>query len=183
LENGFIDHLYTRLGTTSNYSTTSISTIHKSLQHPLRLFQPAVSSPAIPWQQLLTVEILQLHAFKSSLHRPPYRTYYQLTLSLAYNISAQTTQKTRISHCCSPTIALLRICCLAMERIYQAVAQKRSLFTESPRSNGSIRHNINSGTELSQNVTFQLGFKQSRILHAYNSQSGGFCTSIISIHT
>jgi hypothetical protein len=38
------------------------STIHKSLQRPLSIFQPAVSSPAVPWQQLLTVEILQLSA-------------------------------------------------------------------------------------------------------------------------
>jgi hypothetical protein len=33
-----------------------ISTIHKSLQHPLSIFQPAVSLPAVPWQRLLTVE-------------------------------------------------------------------------------------------------------------------------------
>jgi hypothetical protein len=31
-----------------------ISTIHQSPQHPLSLFQPAVSSPAFPWQRLLT---------------------------------------------------------------------------------------------------------------------------------
>jgi hypothetical protein len=40
-----------------------ISTIHKSPQHLLSLFQPAVSLPLVPWQRLLTVEILQLHAF------------------------------------------------------------------------------------------------------------------------
>jgi hypothetical protein len=38
-----------------------ISTIHKSPQHPLSLFQPALSSPAGPWQWFLTVESLQLH--------------------------------------------------------------------------------------------------------------------------
>jgi hypothetical protein len=37
-------------------------TIHKSPQHPLSLFQPAVSLPAVPWQRLQTVEIFQLHA-------------------------------------------------------------------------------------------------------------------------
>jgi hypothetical protein len=42
-----------------------ISTIHKSPQHPLGLFQPAVSLPAVPWKRLLTMEILQLHALKS----------------------------------------------------------------------------------------------------------------------
>jgi hypothetical protein len=34
-------------------------------------------------------------------------------LSLAYNISALTTQKAQLFHCCSATVALLRICCLA----------------------------------------------------------------------
>jgi hypothetical protein len=32
-----------------------------------------VFSPAVPWQRLLTVEILQLHELKSCLHRLPYR--------------------------------------------------------------------------------------------------------------
>jgi hypothetical protein len=64
-----------------------ISTVHKSPQHLLSLFQPAVSSPAVPWQLLLTVEILQLNALKSSRHRLPYRTDESLTLSLSYNIS------------------------------------------------------------------------------------------------
>jgi hypothetical protein len=48
------------------------STIHKSPQHPLSLFQSAVSSPAVPWQRLLRVEILQLHTLNSSLQRHPY---------------------------------------------------------------------------------------------------------------
>jgi hypothetical protein len=46
-----------------------ISTIHKSPEHTPSLFQPAVSSPAVPWQGLLTVEILQRH----SLHSLPCR--------------------------------------------------------------------------------------------------------------
>jgi hypothetical protein len=33
-----------------------------------------VSSPAVPWQRVLTMEILQLHAPRSSLHRLPYKT-------------------------------------------------------------------------------------------------------------
>jgi hypothetical protein len=59
-----------------------ISTIHRS-QHPLRIFQPAVSSPAIPWQRLLTVEIIQLHALRTSLHRLPYRTERTLSPQLS----------------------------------------------------------------------------------------------------
>jgi hypothetical protein len=74
LVNGFTDHLRTRLGTTSNYSTTALSTIHKLPQHLLSLFQPDVFSPAIPWQWLLTMEFLQLHALRSSLHSLPCRT-------------------------------------------------------------------------------------------------------------
>jgi hypothetical protein len=35
-----------------------ISTIHKSPRHTLSIFQPAVSSPAVPWQRFLTVHIL-----------------------------------------------------------------------------------------------------------------------------
>jgi hypothetical protein len=74
-----------------------ISRIHESPQHSLSLFQPAVSSSAVPCQRLLTVEILQLHALKSSLHR--LRT--ELTWSSnfpAYNSSAQTTQKHPVSN-------------------------------------------------------------------------------------
>jgi hypothetical protein len=54
-----------------------ISTLYKSLQHPLSFFQPAMSSPAVPWQRLLTVDILQLHVFRFDLHSFPCRT--QLT--------------------------------------------------------------------------------------------------------
>jgi hypothetical protein len=50
-----------------------ISTIHKSPHHPLSLLQPAVSSPAVPWQGLLTEEIVQLHALKFFLHSLPCR--------------------------------------------------------------------------------------------------------------
>jgi hypothetical protein len=44
-----------------------IFTIYKSPQHLLSIFQPAVYSPAVPWQRLLTVEMLQLHALTSLL--------------------------------------------------------------------------------------------------------------------
>jgi hypothetical protein len=65
-----------------------ISTIHKSPQHPLSFFQPAVSSPVVPWQRLLTVEILQLHELKSSLHRLPYGTELARPNCLPYKLSA-----------------------------------------------------------------------------------------------
>jgi hypothetical protein len=73
LENGFIDQLYTRLVSTSNYSATANlhnSQITTAPAKPLS----SLSSPAVPWQRPLTVQILQLHELKSSLHRLPYRT-------------------------------------------------------------------------------------------------------------
>jgi hypothetical protein len=56
--------------------TTSplISRIHKSPQYPLSVFKHVLSSPAVPWQRLLKVEILQLHALNSSVNTVPYRT-------------------------------------------------------------------------------------------------------------
>jgi hypothetical protein len=44
----------------------------KLTQHPLSLFQPAVSSQPFPGNGL-TVEVLQLHALKSPFPRLPYR--------------------------------------------------------------------------------------------------------------
>jgi hypothetical protein len=55
-------------------SSPLISTIHKSPQQPLSLFQPALSSSAVPWQRLRTLEIFQLHYFSL-----PYTTYTQAT--------------------------------------------------------------------------------------------------------
>jgi hypothetical protein len=62
LDVGFIDHLYTPLVTTGNYS--AIANLH-ALQiatAPATLFQPAASSTAVPQQRLLTVEIVQFPA-------------------------------------------------------------------------------------------------------------------------
>jgi hypothetical protein len=87
--NGFIDHFNTRLGTTSNYSATA--NLHNSqiTTAPAKIFQAAVSSLAVPWKRLVTVEILQLHALKSSLQIP-----IQNSLGLPncppYNSSART---------------------------------------------------------------------------------------------
>jgi hypothetical protein len=56
-----------------NRFTTNSCNIIADL-HALSLLQRAVSSPDVSWKRILTVEILQLHALKSSLHRLPYRT-------------------------------------------------------------------------------------------------------------
>jgi hypothetical protein len=60
MDTGFIGHLHTRLGITSYYSTTA--NLHNSqiTTTPAKPFPPAVSSPAVPWQRLLTLEIFQL---------------------------------------------------------------------------------------------------------------------------
>jgi hypothetical protein len=51
-----------------------ISTLYSSLEHSLSFFQPAVSSRAVPWQRLPTLEILQLPELMSSYHSRPCRT-------------------------------------------------------------------------------------------------------------
>jgi hypothetical protein len=56
-----------------------MSVLHTSLQQHLSCFQIAVSSPAVPLQRLLTVEILQLLALTSYLYSLPCRTAYELT--------------------------------------------------------------------------------------------------------
>jgi hypothetical protein len=58
-----------------------IFTLHRSPQHLLSIFQSAMSSSAVPRQRLLTVEILQLHALRSSCHSRPCRTLVNWQLS------------------------------------------------------------------------------------------------------
>jgi hypothetical protein len=70
--NGFVDHFYTPLGTTSNYSATT--NLHNS---QLTIAPAKVFQTAVPWQRLLTVEILQLHALTSFLRRLRFRTACQ----------------------------------------------------------------------------------------------------------
>jgi hypothetical protein len=83
--NGFIDHLYTRLGISSIYSATA--NLHNSqiTTSPVSLLQAAVSSPAVPWQRLLPAEIPQLHALRFYLHSLPYRTHLKSKSELLYD--------------------------------------------------------------------------------------------------
>jgi hypothetical protein len=69
-----------------------------------------------------------------------------LTLSLAYNISARTTYRTQLFHCCSPNVALLRIWCLATRTCLPSRCLETALVysptSRSLHSNGCIRYNI-----------------------------------------
>jgi hypothetical protein len=76
-----------------------ISTIHSSPQHPLCLFQLAVSSPAVPWQRLLTVKIVQFSALRSFLRRLSFRTACQLIPQLKWvAISSQLPLQSSTAH-------------------------------------------------------------------------------------
>jgi hypothetical protein len=75
LVNGFIDHLYTRLGTTSNYG--AIANLHNSqiTIGPVKPFSSLLClHQPFPGKRLLTLEILQLHALRCYLHSFPCRT-------------------------------------------------------------------------------------------------------------
>jgi hypothetical protein len=98
-----------------------ISIIHKSPEHQVSLFEPAVFSLVVPWQRLLTVEVLQLHALKPSVRRLPYRT--DLVTPIVSKITP------RYGPCRNtpfPTVSqLLRVDSLLWERVNRAAAQKR----------------------------------------------------------
>jgi hypothetical protein len=79
--NVFTDHLYTSFGTLIT-APPLISTLYKSLQNPLNIFQPTASYPAVPWQRFLTEEILGLPVLTSFLRRLSCRTSCQLFLQL-----------------------------------------------------------------------------------------------------
>jgi hypothetical protein len=66
------------LTTTNNYRV--IANLHKSelTAATAKAFQLAAYSTAVPWQRLLTVEILQLHALRFYVHNLPWRAFYQV---------------------------------------------------------------------------------------------------------
>jgi hypothetical protein len=78
LVTGFIDHLYIPHELHVITAAPLICIIYKSPQHPLSLFQHAVPASAVPWQWLLSVEILQLPPLHSFLCRLLFRTACQL---------------------------------------------------------------------------------------------------------
>jgi hypothetical protein len=76
--------------TASNYSATADLQNSQIITAPAKLFfQPAVSSQAVPWQRLLTVEILELHAPRSYLHSFPCRPQLNSTQHCPLLITAR----------------------------------------------------------------------------------------------
>jgi hypothetical protein len=128
MANVFIDHLYTPLGTTSNYSaTTHFHTLHAKFSPTCNVFTsrcPLVNTPELNY--LITAAM-----FSASLA--------ELDLNCLYR------------HISSDSLIFVETCslrrCVATDAVrgsvYRAVPQKRTLITESPLSNGSIRHFIN----------------------------------------
>jgi hypothetical protein len=77
-----------------------ISTFYKSLLQTLNLLLAAVSSLEVPWQRLLTVEILQLHALKFFVYRPQYRPAYSTQIKV--KITLRLTVSQSVSHGVEP---------------------------------------------------------------------------------
>jgi hypothetical protein len=74
-----------------------ISTIHRSPQHLLSPFQPNVS-----WQQILTLEILQPNALRSSCRSHPCRT--QLNCQFDYSVISSRFPLQSSTNCCPSSL-------------------------------------------------------------------------------
>jgi hypothetical protein len=142
----FIDHLYTRLGTTSNYS--AITNLHNSqiTTEPVKPFPVCYVFTSLflaTASNNVDSSASRAHAILSCL---PSHNWTGITLYLAYNISARTTQETPRFICYSPTVTLLRIRCLATGTCLPSCCPETGLvyppISWSLRSNGSTSHNI-----------------------------------------
>jgi hypothetical protein len=137
--NGFIDHLYTRLGTTSNYSATSY--LHNS---------QITTAPAKPFPACCVIISRSLATASNSgdssasraqvlSSQPPLQNWTNDWLSsLAYNISARTTYKTprfqqQLYFC-------VRIRCRG--NVFTEPLPRNGRCLQSLHSNGSVRHII-----------------------------------------
>jgi hypothetical protein len=137
LANGFIDHLQ-HTSATANLHNSQITTA------PAKPF-PACVFTSRSLATALTVVIIKLHALKFSLYRLLYRT--DLVAPIVLKITPGTDHvKTQLFHCCSPTVALLRICCLATGTCLLSRCSETALVypptSRSLYSNGSTRYSI-----------------------------------------
>jgi hypothetical protein len=132
LVNAFIDHLFTPPRTTSNYS--AITNLHT-----LRI-TTAVAEPQsfIKFPSRCLVRALNIGDSSAFVLTPLLSGEYPTTDFTAPAVMVITSRH-------GPHTKLLSIVAfasVAVVSVYRAVAQKRSLFTASPLSNGSIRHNM-----------------------------------------
>jgi hypothetical protein len=172
--NGFIDHFpYTRLVTTSSYSSTANlqnSQITTSSAKPLCFHQPfpgngfksgdssasrtqALSSQS-PEQKCLYMYMIRGGPHSAPARRPSLSNCAfdcLMALTPVHTIRKHnwlchlliTSRHGPRRNTPFPTVPLLlRAHSLPQEPVYRAVAQKQSLFSESPPSNGSIRHSM-----------------------------------------
>lgn len=111
----FLLHLYTWLGTASNYSgNLDLYNSKLTTEYPKHFPTCCVFS-----SHYLTLASNSGYSSVSYGHAvdgwPPFRNCTHAPNCPCYNISALTTYKTPRFHCCNPTVALLRICYLATE--------------------------------------------------------------------
>jgi hypothetical protein len=96
------------------------------------------SSPTVPWQRFLTMDILQLHALRSSVYRLRCRTQLNWLCPLLI-ISRHGPHRKH-------SFSIFECSCCIFKNLLPSngnVFTEPSLFTESPLSNGSIRHITN----------------------------------------
>jgi hypothetical protein len=116
-----------------------ISTIHKSSQHPLSIFQPAMSSPAVPRYRLVKSGDSSASRAQASLHRLPYRTDSVAPIVFKITPRHGPRRNTRFQHTLVRRFVAVGMClpscCLEMSLVYSPTS--RSL-----HSNGSTRYSI-----------------------------------------
>jgi hypothetical protein len=151
--NTFIDHL--QVVTTNIHNTIAISTLYSSLDYSI---QSSVLSLLldISWQRLEQWLFLCLR-LSSSLHRLPYRTDWPNWLcSLLITFRHGPHKKPQLFHCCSPAVALLRICCLATGTCLQSRCPETALvhppISRSFHSNGYTSYNTIFSLEVDLNT-------------------------------
>jgi hypothetical protein len=133
--NRFIDYLHTPLGTTNNYSATT------SLHNPQIVTAPDKSFPVccVFTSRSLATACNSGDSSTSRVQVLSSQPPVQKTLNwLCPLLTSRHAPRRNTSF---PAVTLLLLAhSLPRERVFRTVSQKLSLFTESPLSNGSIRH-------------------------------------------
>jgi hypothetical protein len=142
LDIGFIDTFTHDSELQTITASPLLSTVHNSSQHPLSVFQRAVSSPAVPWQRLLTVEILQLHGLRSPFKSSRTKLTWLFQLSSLYLLCMDRgeTPVSKSTSIVARRFVVVEMClpsrCLEMGLVYLPVSR-------SSHSNCSTRYNNN----------------------------------------